>query len=238
MILVLVRKFLRDIRIPLLVVALLLMGFSALWVKFAQRISTEIAPFFNGIAAAQRINQELVDEVLFKGPGKISQAVMGGAGIRFERPTDFLAVELLHPVILSLACIWAVGRAAGAIAGELDRGTMELLLSQPIARWKLIAAHLIVDAVVIPVLCGSVLLGTRLGLEAVGPFKVDYTVLDKIKSPIPLPRGPDVLTVDVSGQPIAVVQYAVLLFAMSGLTMAVSSFHRNRWRAVGVAVLF
>ena len=42
--LALVCKLLRDVRWPLLIVALLLFGFSLLWVKVAQRVTTEIAP--------------------------------------------------------------------------------------------------------------------------------------------------------------------------------------------------
>ena len=237
MTLVLVRKLLRDVRIPLLVVCLLLVAFSALWVRIAQRVTAEIAPFFNGLAAAQKFNKELFDEVLFKGPGRVSQAVMGGAGVRFERPADFLAVELLHPVVLGLACIWGVGRTAGAIAGELDRGTMELLLSQPVPRNRLILAHFLVDLLVIPALACSVLAGTQLGLAVVGPFAVDYSVLDRIPTPFPLPRGPAVLEVDTRREPFAAGTLAALIFGISGLTLAISSFHRNRWRAVGFATL-
>lgn len=234
---VLVRKLLRDVRLPLLVVCLLLFAFSAFWVKIAQRVTAEIAPFFNGIAAVSKVNPKLFEEIVFKGPGRVSQSVLGGAEIRFERPTDFLAVELLHPVVLILVSLWAVGRAGSAVAGELDRGTMELLLSQPVPRDRLILAHLIVDAVVIPAVCLSVFAGTHAGLWAVGPFAIDYTVLDKLpkNSLVTIPRGPDVLPVDVSRQPFALVNLAALMFAVSGLTIAISAAGRNRWRAVGFA---
>ncbi len=236
----LVQKLLRDVRWPLLVVILLLFFFSLLWVKIAQRITTEIAPFFNGLAAVSKINPKLFDEVIFKGPGKVSQSVLGGADVQFERPTDFLAVELLHPVVLMLTGIWAIGRAGGAIAGELDRGTMELLLSQPIPRNRLILAHLIVDMIVIPLICISIMAGTRTGLAMVGPFEVDYSILEKLpKGPggFVLPKGPDVLTVDADGQPWAILNLAALMFSLSGLTIAISSANRNRWRAIGYSVL-
>lgn len=233
----LVRKLLRDVRLPLFVVAGGLLLFSAFWVKIAQRVTAEIAPFFAGLAQAQKLNPKLFEEVLLRGPGKVSQAVMGGAGVRFDRPTDFLAVELMHPLVLILAATWAVGRAAGAVAGELDRGTMELLLSQPIPRGRLILAHFLTDLIVIPILACSIMAGTHLGLAAVGPFKIDYTVLDKIPTPFPLPRGPAELPVDATGQPAAAAQYAALVFAFSGITILISACNRSRWRAVGLAVL-
>ena len=47
---------------------------------------------------------------------------------------DMLSIGYVHPLVQIIFCIWAVGRASGAVAGELDRGTMELLLAQPLSR--------------------------------------------------------------------------------------------------------
>ena len=49
-----------------------------------------------------------MDTLVFRGPGKISQAVLGGSDVNFERPDDFLSVELLHPVV----AMTGVGRYA------------------------------------------------------------------------------------------------------------------------------
>src|SRR5262249_52392861 len=173
-----------------LVVALILALFSGLWVKIAQRVTTEIFPFFSGLAQARSFDPKIFDEVLFKGPGKVSQAVMGGADVRFDRASDFLAVELLHPVVLALTCICAVGLVAAAVAGELDRGTLELLLSQPVPRSRMILAHLLVDYTVIPALALGIMLGTAIGLAAVGPFVVDYSTLDKLEAQAPVKIPP------------------------------------------------
>ncbi|MFO0851062.1 MAG: ABC transporter permease subunit [Gemmataceae bacterium] len=237
MTLTLVRKLLRDARLPLLAVCGILFVFSAFWVKIAQRVTTEIAPFFLILGQAQGVGKEMIDEVVFKGPGKVSQAVLGGADIRFDQPNDFLAVELLHPVVVLLAGLWAVGRAAAAVSGELDRGTLELLLSQPVPRNRLILAHFLVDLVVIPCLCLSIVAGTRVGLEVVGPFVVDYSVLDKLppQAKLIVKQGPPVLAVSADRQLPAVVGLAALMFALSGLTMLVSALGRNRWRTLGLA---
>jgi ABC-2 type transport system permease protein len=246
MTLILVRKLLRDVRPALVVVCLLLFGFAGLWVKITQRVAVEIAPFFNTVARVAALPPELFEKVLFRGPGKVSQAVLGGADLRFERPNDFLSVGMLHPVVLTLGCIWAVGRAAGAVAGEIDRGTMELLLSQPVPRSRLILAHLLVDCAVIPVLCLSFFAGTEFGLWAVGPFEVDYAAVQEFNESnrktglpiaLPIPDRPEVL--EVSGRPElpALSNYAALLFALSGLTMALSAMGRSRWKVIGAGVL-
>ena len=246
MTLILVRKLLRDARPALIAVCLILFLFASLWVKITQRVTAEITPFFNVVAKAARLDPKLFEQVLFRGPGKVSQAVLGGADLQFERPNDFLAVAMLHPVVLTLACIWAVGRGAGAVAGEIDRGTMELLLSQPIPRSRLILAHLVVDGVTIPVLCLSFWAGTEFGLWAVGPFKVDYTTVRDVMSErlpplavesLEIPKTPTEM--EVSGRPEfpALANLAALMFALSGLTLALSAAGRSRWRVTGFGVL-
>lgn len=239
MTLTLVRKLLKDVRGAFIAVAVILFLFSTFWVKVAQRVTTEIAPFFNALGSIQGVPKEAFDEILFKGPGKISQAVMGGAEIKFDRPNDFLAVELLHPVVIMLGCLWAVGRAGGAVAGELDRGTMELLLSQPVPRNRLILAHFLVDCLVIPALCLTILAGTQLGLYLVGDFTVDYTSLSKLPPVFQsfVKAGPPTLEVSAERQGLAILNLAALLFATSGLAIAVSAVGRNRWRSLGVATL-
>src|SRR5262249_37545328 len=72
----------------------------------------------------------------------------------------------------TIFCVWAVGRAAGAIAGEIDRGTMELLLAQPLARSRLLLAHLLLDAVTIPILCLSLWAGNWIGAWLITPIQV------------------------------------------------------------------
>lgn len=246
MTLILVRKLLRDVRPALVVVGLLLFGFSALWVKVTQRMTAEITPFVNVVTGFANLPEDLFEKVIFKGPGKVSQAVLGGADLRFDQATDFLAVELLHPVVLILAAVWAVGRAAGAVAGEIDKGTMELLLSQPVPRHRLILAHFLVDCLVIPALCLSITAGTWFGYAAVGGregFVEDYTALKEFNETnpagirLPVPEKPRVIEVKLGGQPPALVNLAALMFALSGLTMALSAAGRSRWRVVGYAVL-
>ena len=82
-----------------------------------------------------------IEKVVFDGPGKIMRTLIGGEEITLDRAMDILSIGYVHPLMQTIFCIWAVGRAAGAIAGELDRGTMELLLAQPVRRSRVILAH-------------------------------------------------------------------------------------------------
>jgi ABC-2 type transport system permease protein len=251
---VLVRKLLRDVRWPLLVVCFLLFLFSLLWVRVAWRVTTEIAPYFNAIGQLVGSSQAEMEEVVFTGVGKVSQAVLGGSDINFQKPTDFLAVELLHPVVIVLVFLWAVGKSSGAVSGELGGGTMELLLSQPVPRGKLILAHLLVDAITIPVMVLSIVVGTQLGMWSVGEFREKQEVIDKVNAKVNnragenLPafvpkfkvlkdREAKVLEVSTAGQWKGALNLAALVFAMSGVGLVISACGRNRWRTTGWAVL-
>lgn len=239
---ILVRKLLRDVWPALVVVCLVLFLFATFWVKITQRVTVEIAPVFNTVADAFG-DKKLFEDVLFRGPGKVSQAALGWGDLKFERPNDFLAMGMLHPIVLTLCVVWAVGRASGAVAGELDRGTMELLMSQPVPRNRLILAHFLVDLIVLPVLCLAFFAGTQFGLAVVGPFVPEYTVLENLKGPMAfrvkgmIPENPPPLEVSGMGEIPGLTNTFAFMFAVSGLTIALSAAGRSRWKVVGYAVL-
>ncbi|HEV3436115.1 MAG TPA: ABC transporter permease subunit [Gemmata sp.] len=236
MTLILVRKLFRDVRPALIAVCTVLFVFATLWVKISQVVTVQITPVFNLVASFAG-DSRLFQDVIFRGPGKVSQAALGWGDLNFEQPNDFLAMGMLHPIVLSLCVIWAVGRSAGAVAGELDRGTMELLLSQPIPRNRLIVAHFLVDLIVLPVICLSFFAGTQFGLAIVGPFIPDYSALKDIKLPIQIPEKPEPLGVSGLGEPRGLTNTFGLMFAISGMTIALSAAGRSRWKVIGYAVL-
>ena len=241
---ILVRKLLRDVRPALVVVCLLLFLFAAFWVKITQRVTTQIVPMARLISQPFG-NAKVLESVFVRGPSKVSQAALGWGDMNFDNPTDFLAIGLLHPIVLVMCLVWGVGRAAGAVAGELDRGTMELLMSQPVPRNRLLLAHFLVDCIVLPVICLSFFAGTQFGLWAVGDFVPDYAMLDDAAKESPIvkgllqrvPRDPTPLAVSGRGELVGLVNTLALMFAISGATLALSAAGRSRWKVVGYAVL-
>jgi ABC-2 type transport system permease protein len=230
----LVKKLLRDVRLPLIVVIVLLAAFQCLWVKITQRITVELVPFFRGLAAAQGMAPERVEQIFFGGPGRIMRTLMGGENITLDRAMDMMTIGYVHPLMQTIFCIWAIGRASGAIAGEIDRGTMELLLAQPLRRSRLILAHFCVDLLVIPVLCLSLWSGTWLGNWMVGPILVQPEDLEKL--PFPVPLNPASLEVDPAAFGPGLWNVGALMFAISGYTMLASATGRFRSRVLGVTV--
>jgi ABC-2 type transport system permease protein len=236
MTLILFRKLLRDIRPALIVVCVVLFAFATLWVKISQVVTVQITPVFNLVAAFAG-DKRLFQDVIFRGPGQVSQAALGWGNLNFEKPNDFLAMGMLHPIVLTLCIVWAVGRSAGAVAGEIERGTMELLLSQPVPRSRLILAHFLIDLLVLPLICLSFFIGTESGLALVGPFIPDYSALKETKLPIEIPEHPDALEVSGRGEILGLVNTFALMFAISGITMALSAFGRSRWKVIGFTLL-
>src|ERR1700733_11890926 len=169
----LLAKLLRDVRLPLLAVALLLGAFQVLWARVTARILGKLAPFFTTLAGLGGLTPKDIEEVLFEGPGKILRTIIGGERVVLDSAMDLLSIGYVHPLMLVLFSIWAIGRAAGAIAGEIDRGTMELLLAQPVARWRLILAHLLLDGVTIPILCLSLWAGNWIGAWIITPIEIE-----------------------------------------------------------------
>ena len=231
---VLYRKLLRDVRWQLLAVCLLLGGFAGLWVRVTVQVTTQITPFLSLLALKSGFGPTFVMDLFLQGPGKLIQTFFGGEDIQFLNPQDTLAIGPMHPLVQAVLCIWAIGRAAGAIAGEIDRGTMELLLAQPVARKKVILAHFLVDATVIPILCLAFLVGMHIGTAIVGTFTVDPGVYEavRMKPPSPLPT----YTVDPAAVRPGMWNATALTFAISGYTMWISAAGRSRTRVLALAI--
>lgn len=74
-----------------------------------------------------------------------------------------LAVAYNHPLTKLMLGIFAVGLTANAIAGELERGTLDLLLARPLHRYELLLGNGLASLLATLVLGGVMLLGTAVG---------------------------------------------------------------------------
>jgi ABC-2 type transport system permease protein len=217
--LILMRKLLRDLRTGLIVVCVLLAAFEFLWCKATEQSIRVVRAFENQIGGFQSMMENVISK---QDSGKMMQKIVGGDNVTFGHAFDSLTIGYVHPLALTILCVWAIGRSAGVVAGELDRGTMELLLAQPIARWRVITTHFVVDLVTIPLLCLCMWVGTL-----VGTYVFDLTHL----------TAGDTKPIDPWYIGAALPNIAALLFAVSGYTVLLSSASRFRTRVLGLAVL-
>jgi len=90
-----------------------------------------------------------------------------GSGSLFTLP-GALTLGLEHPLTLAMLGIFAVGATTGAVAGERQRGTLEVLLARPISRRTLYVTVAIALLVVIGVVLAAILVGMTIGTATQG----------------------------------------------------------------------
>src|SRR4051812_40902260 len=110
-----VRKLRRHNRWPLPILMLVLAALPGLFWKITQRTVVELSPFFSTIAARAGVLQKDIENVIFGGPGRIAQTLVGGETIHFERAMDVLSIGYVHPLMQVIFGVWAIGRAASAV---------------------------------------------------------------------------------------------------------------------------
>lgn len=64
----------------------------------------------------------------------IVKSALGGEMLRLGNTAGLIAIGYNHPFVLFLFMLFAVGTPTGLLAGEVQRGTMELILSRPITK--------------------------------------------------------------------------------------------------------
>lgn len=72
-------------------------------------------------------------EGFLREPPRAIQAMMGGS-FDFLRPAGWVATGMSHPLTLSMFAASALMIASGAVATEVERGTIDLVLTRPIRR--------------------------------------------------------------------------------------------------------
>jgi ABC-2 type transport system permease protein len=102
-----------------------------------------------------------------------------GGGDIFSLPGS-IALAIIHPIAIILTSVFSVGFSAAAIAGERQRGTLEVALARPIARRTFYltlfeAAFGFVAVTVAALLLGSVI-GAAFG-GVIGEFPVRHVPL-------------------------------------------------------------
>jgi ABC-2 type transport system permease protein len=77
--------------------------------------------------------------------------------------TAFLTVGYGHPVLYALVWAFVLTTCSRLVAGEIERGTADLLLTLPVSRARVYVSVSAVWAAAGIVICASTLAGTRLG---------------------------------------------------------------------------
>lgn len=148
---VLFRHHVRLHRVPLLPLALGLALFE--WIMTFVAREPAVSSFLTGALRAAPpqflalLNQELVETV---------------------SPQGIIGVGYTHPFTLIMMAVWAVRVPCAALAGEIGRGTMDLVASRPVSRSAQVAAALLALLAGLTALAAAAWLGTLVGLAGGG----------------------------------------------------------------------
>ena len=152
-------------------------------------------------------------------------------------PAGYLNAELFALMVPLLLLVTAIGMGARAIAGEEERGTLELLLSAPISRRRVllekVAAGVLMLAVLGVVLFAALAVGAQLAGMAIGTGRLAATALSVVV--LTLPFGALALALGCAtgargaaiGPTVAVAAAAYLLDSLAPLSSAL-----RPWRVV------
>lgn len=160
--------------------------------------------------------------------------------------TGRIAVGYNEPIIVFGVSLFAIARGSDVVSGELGRGTLEMLLAQPVSRLQVIYTQATVTLSCLLLLCALTWAGTTAGIytmtvkEDVPPPTLGIPGLG-IRIPLSL-RKPEKIRVPMREKthPAFFVQGAFNLFclgvAVAGFSTLVSSLDRYRWRTIGIVV--
>jgi ABC-2 type transport system permease protein len=104
----------------------------------------------------------LLREMLETNP-MVEQLSQFGSGNFFSVP-GALTLGFQHPFLITIIGVIAAGSSATAIAGERQRGTLEVLLARPLSRRALYLSILVALVVLVVLLVGALLIGMVVGL--------------------------------------------------------------------------
>jgi ABC-2 type transport system permease protein len=134
---------------------------------------------------------------------------MGGEDISFST-ASLEVVFWVHPFLWMPVVAWAVGRASLAVAGEVERGTLDMVLSRPISRTGYLLAQISAGLVGLVVIVGFLVAGNQTAL-----------FFNRVEDP------PGVRTLFWPALNLWMLGVAVM-----GLTLGASALDRVRWRAI------
>ncbi len=79
-----------------------------------------------------------------------------------------IALGFVHPISVALVSVFAVGFAASAVAGERQRGTLEVLLARPVSRSEVYRTMLVAAVAFVAIVTGAQVVGSEMGALAFG----------------------------------------------------------------------
>jgi ABC-2 type transport system permease protein len=172
--------------------------------------------------------------------------------------TGRIAFNLDEPMLIGCLALWAIARGSDVVSGELSRGTMEMLLAQPVSRRAVFATQSLVTLGGLLLIVAATWLGMWVGVEfstvTETPLKTPFqTLTEPVWSPLrdsygfvfdavglSRPGEPSSRTIQLRDQVNCWTFWPGMLnmfcfgFFLCALTAMFSALDRHRWRTIGL----
>ncbi|HKQ48779.1 MAG TPA: ABC transporter permease subunit [Phycisphaerae bacterium] len=137
-----------------------------LWVAAAILLATFLVLFNFALDSVPRDQTEQ----WFKLPWvrSLISALVGADVAEFTKPGGLLSLGFSHPLVWVLLVAFSLTLASGALAGEVDRGTADVLATLPVSRATIYASVSVALVGMSAALCWFVWLGAKIGLRLTG----------------------------------------------------------------------
>ena len=151
-------------------------------------------------------------EVLLRAIPQQWQKLSGVPFSDVATPAGRVALAFVDPVVVLAATVWGITRGSDAVSGQLERGTMEMVLAAPVRRSAVFVTQALATTAAAALLCG-VLTAAVWAAVAAGPWA------GQVAPERFLP---------------AIANVFGLMVCMAGLAAAVSAGDGQRWSTVGL----
>ena len=115
-----------------------------------------------------------------RNPPRAFEAFLGGSANFFD-PSGWLAAGMTHPVSLALLTGAALAVSSGAVAAEVERGTVDLVLSRPVGRVRFLLGKAAASLVAVSLVEVGAVAGALVGWATVD--RVDELSLRQVLEP-------------------------------------------------------
>lgn len=158
-----------------------------------------------------------------------------------------IALTYQEPIIILCLAVWCIARGSDCVSGELGRGTMDMLLSQPVSRSSLIWSHTLVTVMGVAVISIGTFIGIWIGIEMTSVHEKNYPSISIpiVDRDVPIPwlepeefDTPMREKANVSLFIPAAFNFFCFGVMLSGFTALMSSWDRYRWRTIGIVTAF
>jgi ABC-2 type transport system permease protein len=165
------------------------------------------------IWASSMVSLPAFSEFLANALPKRWERVSGVPFSQIATPAGRVALVFVHPLVLFSAVGWAIARGSDCVSGEIGRGTMEMLLAQPVRRISVYGTQALVAIVGSALLASAAWCGTATGIRTIEPLA------DKVSATHFIPPA-----INLFG----------LMVCVGGISALASSWDNHRWRTVGI----